>query len=201
MRVNGNKVITAGMNKVISAMISVLLAQTIVLAAEQNYRFVEKMKFPAGPEVVVVAEGEFEPRSIGSYSVRVYSGANPEYPLDDYIAGIVLPRDGVIARMQFQDLDGDGIAEIIVIIRSTGSGGYLSADAFSYGNKSLKLLVSVLRLAKGADPIPALTEEIRKKSRESSARPRVLRFSGRVLARLAGCANEPVSGYAAAQTH
>ena len=169
--------IIEGMNKVTSAVISVLLAETIALAAEPTYRFVEKMKFPAGAEIVVVAEGEFEPRSIGSYSVRVYSGANPEYPVDDYLAGIVLPRDGMIARVQFQDLDGDGIAEILVIIRSTGSGGYLSADAFRYGNKSLKLWVSVSGLAKDADPIPALTEEIRKKSRESSARPRVLRFS------------------------
>jgi hypothetical protein len=142
-------------------MIVVALAGKIVLAAEHGFRFVEKTKFPDAPEILVVAEGDFEPRSIGSYSVRIYSGANPDFPVDEYVIGVIRPRDGVIERVQFQDL-GRGVPETIVIIRSAGSRGYLSADAFSYAGKSLKLVASVAGLARDADPIPALIQEIKK---------------------------------------
>jgi len=47
----------------------------------------------------VVAEGEGEPRSIGSYSIRLYGSANPDFPLDDFIAGVVVPRDGSVERL------------------------------------------------------------------------------------------------------
>src|SRR5262245_21657751 len=110
-------------------MIVVALASKSALAAERDVRFIEKAKFPDAPEILVVAEGDFEPKSVGSYSVRVYSGANPDFPVDEYVAGVVRPRAGAIERVQFQDL-GRGVPEIIVIIRSAGSGGYLSADAF-----------------------------------------------------------------------
>jgi Periplasmic lysozyme inhibitor of I-type lysozyme len=150
-------------NTAVVSIIFVALAGKIVLAAEGDFRFVEKTKFPDAPEILVVAEGDFEPRSIGSYSIRIYSGANPDFPVDDYVAGVIRPRDGVIESVQFQDL-GRGVPEVIVIIRSAGSGGYLSADAFSYAKKSLKLVASVARLAKDADPIPALIQEIKKGS-------------------------------------
>jgi hypothetical protein len=64
---------------------------------------------------VVVAEGDFEARSIGSYSVRAYGAANPRFPFDDFIAGTVRPRDGTIDHIGFSDLDRDGSPEIVVI--------------------------------------------------------------------------------------
>jgi hypothetical protein len=55
-----------------------------------------------------------------------------------------------------QDLNGDGNEEIIIIIRSVGTGGYLSADAFQYQSKQLKLIANVTDLRKNADPIHEL---------------------------------------------
>ena len=43
--------------------------------------------------VYVVSEGDGEPRSTGSVAVRLYSGANPDYPLDQFLCGLILePR-------------------------------------------------------------------------------------------------------------
>jgi hypothetical protein len=49
----------------------------------------------------------------------------------------------------------------VVIIRSVGSGGYLSADAFRYQSGSLEWILSVLDLDKEADPIQALRAKAR----------------------------------------
>ncbi len=104
---------------------------------------------------VVVAEGDLEPRSIGSYSVRIYR-ADSEFPTDDFLSGTVRSRDGSIEKVVIQDINGDGAEEIIIIIRSAGTGGYLSADAFQYGSKKLKLIANVTDLKKNADPINEL---------------------------------------------
>jgi hypothetical protein len=55
-------------------------------------------------------------------------------------------------------LDGDDNTEIIVVIRSVGSGGYLSADAFRFRG-SLEWVVSVSDLEKEGDPIQALRDK------------------------------------------
>ena len=149
---------------IVSTILAPFLTMQIALAAEQDHRFARKFQFPAGREIAVVAEGEFEPRSIGSYSVRTYSGVNPKFPFDDFITGMIRPRNGAVENVRFHDFDGDGRAEIIVIIRSAGSGSYLSADAFAYADKSLKLLASVSDLPNDADPIPVLAEKVSKDS-------------------------------------
>ena len=154
------------MTKIYFCALALLLSTKILLAEEQGQRFVKRIRFPDAKEFVVIAEGEFEPRSIGSYSVRIYSGLNPDFPLDDYVDGLVKSRDGAIEQVQFHDFDGDGRAEIVVIIRSPGSGGYLSADLFAYAKKSLKLVASLSGLPKNADLFRALTEELKKRSRQ-----------------------------------
>lgn len=121
---------------------------------EQSGRYVKQHKFSTGL-TVVVAEGDFEPRSIGSYSLRIYN-ANPEYPTDDYLSGTIRSRDGSIEKVKIQDLDKDGTEEIIIIIRSAGSGGYLSADAFNYQSKKFNLIASVTDLPNNTDPIQEL---------------------------------------------
>ncbi len=146
-------------------MVVFILVTEVVFAAGEDHRFVMNLKFPAGQSVAVVGEGDFEPRSIGSYSVRIYSGSNPDFPFDKYVTGLIRPRDGFIEDVTFYDLDGDGMAEILVIIRSAGSGGYLSADAFRYASKSLTLLASVSGLPKDTDPISALRTDLRSGSR------------------------------------
>jgi hypothetical protein len=91
----------------------------------------------------VVAEGDFEPRSIGSYSVRLYSGENPQRPTDDFLAGVIHERDGSIEKVVLADVDGNGRDEIVVIVRNAGTGSYLSAHAFAIEKKRLVLRASV----------------------------------------------------------
>ena len=71
---------------------------------------------------------------------------------------MIRPRQGVIERVSLERVDGDAI-EIMVVIRSVGTGGYLSADAFQYRARSLVWIASVSGLDKGADPSVALREK------------------------------------------
>lgn len=80
-------------------------------------RFVKQCRLPTG-QVAIVAEGDLEPRSVGSYTVRIYSHRQPEFPADDFICGIVQPRSGTVEQVMFADLDLDGLNEIIVTIRA-----------------------------------------------------------------------------------
>jgi hypothetical protein len=136
-----------------------LLAATTT-AAPGAERFVESLRPPSG-QSVVVAEGDLEPRSLGSYSLRLYSARNPEFPLDDFLSGVIRPRDGTIARVLLEDLDGDQKPEVLVVKQGAGSGGHLSADAFRVGRDSLSWLASVAGLDPGRDPAKALRTKLR----------------------------------------
>jgi hypothetical protein len=107
-------------------------------------------------ELVVIHEGLGEPRSIGSYSLRVYSVSSQKYPYDNFIAGIILPREGVVDLVEKYDLDKDGGDEIIVIVRSVGTGNYISVTAIKYEGHSLKVLSGLDGLTKDVDPIKSL---------------------------------------------
>ncbi len=146
------------------------LVASTALDADETTRRIRKAVGPEASTIAVVAEGDFEPRSIGSYSLRTYAGIDPRFPYDRFIAGIVRPRDGVVESVKFADLDSDGSSEIVVIIRSVGSGGYLSADAFELRNKAPTLLGTVAGLAHDADLIRALEVELKECS-ESPAVP------------------------------
>jgi hypothetical protein len=61
--------------------------------------------------------------------------------------------------VRFDIIDGDDRPEIVVITRSVGSGGYLSADAWRYRDGSLEWVLSVSDLDKGADPIQVLRDK------------------------------------------
>ena len=52
-------------------------------------------------------------------------------------------------------------ADLIVMMRSAGSGGYLTADAFRYHDSSLELIASVAGLYKTADVIQVLREKLK----------------------------------------
>ena len=141
--------------KTIIAVLETFLISGIFLLAAETDRFVQKIKLRTG-QAVVVAEGDFEPRSMGSYSVRLYSGENPQFPTDDFLAGVIHERDGSIEKVVLADVDGDGRDEIVVIVRCAGTGGYLSAHAFAIDKKKLVLRASVAGLAAEADPVSAL---------------------------------------------
>ena len=126
---------------------------------------------------MIVAEGRFEPRSTGSYSLRVYAGTHPRFPYDDFVTGTVRSRDGTIEDVRFFDLDDDGLLDIVVVMRSAGTGGYLAADGFGLRGRVLTLLGSVSGLPKDADPIAALKVQLANRAEpraasETEQRPR-----------------------------
>lgn len=126
-----------------------------VWRAESGPRFVQKLALPGG-FVAVVAEGDFEARSIGSYSVRVYTNESAQ-PGDDttfFAAGLVRERDGTVEKVLLADI-GAG-PSLVVTMRSAGSGGYLSADAYTIGKGTIALRASVAGLPADADPVAAL---------------------------------------------
>jgi PliI/PliC-like inhibitor of I-type lysozyme/VCBS repeat protein len=150
------------MTKVALTVFLLVLSATILFAAEADHRFVQFFHFPGSMEVVVVvAEGDLEPRSIGSYNLRIYKKRSGKFPTDEFIAGIVRPRNGTIEAVQFADVDGDGRPDVAVLMRSAGSGGYLAADAFRYSHRSLELIGSVAGLGKAADVIAALRDQLK----------------------------------------
>lgn len=145
----------------IIGVLGTLLISAVSLDAAAADRFVQKITLRSGQNAVV-AEGEFEPRSTGSYSVRLYSGENPQFPTDNFQAGVIHERDGSVEHVVLADVDGDGRDELVVIIRSAGTGSYLSAHALAIGKKSIVLRASVAGLAPDADPVSALKKAKRR---------------------------------------
>jgi hypothetical protein len=120
---------------------------------------------PGTAWVAVAAEGDGEPRSIGSYTLRVYSPAGDGGPRDRFVAGAIRPRDGTVEAIRFADLDRDGTPEIVVMLRSAGSGGYLSADAYRLRGGVPRYAASVEGLPRDDDPIRALSARLAPRGR------------------------------------
>lgn len=137
------------MTRRISIVWLLMFAASAAVAAAD--RFVQKLALPDG-QAVVVAEGDLEARSIGTYTVRLYSSDDTTR----YLSGVIAVRDGSIESIRLADLDGRG-EQLVVIVRSAGSGGYLSAQAFSFEGKRIEARSHVENLAKDADPVAALT--------------------------------------------
>jgi hypothetical protein len=133
------------------------------LGKDNSDRYAKQHKLPSG-QLVVIAEGDFEPRSIGSYSVRVYSNEQPQYPTDSFLCGLIRQRNGTIEKVVFADIDKDGVPEIIVTIRSVGTGSYLSADAFTFKDKQLIEVATVDDLPKDADCVTELIKTMKRSS-------------------------------------
>jgi hypothetical protein len=132
----------------------VLLIAASVDAVAQD-RFVSKLKLPTG-ETIVVAEGDLEARSLGSFSVRLYEAAAAADETTFFISGLVRARDGAVEKVVLADVDGDQRQEIVVIARSAGTGNYLSAQAFAVAGDKLSFRAAVEGLAPDADPVAAL---------------------------------------------
>jgi hypothetical protein len=135
------------------------LAPLFTHAAE--HRFVQQLPLPDNRSTIQVAEGDNEPRSTGSYSIRLYGGSNPDFPLDDFVTGQIYPRDGTVERLLNTDANGDGIGEVVVVMRSAGSGGYLSVDLFSWQNRQLKRILSLSDLPPKTDVLREVKRVIR----------------------------------------
>jgi Periplasmic lysozyme inhibitor of I-type lysozyme len=130
-------------------------------------RVVKRLRFDERL-AVVVAEGDFEPRSIGSYSVRVYrvdTAARPDDETSFFAFGAVRPRDGALERVwRAEALRIDGAPALVVTTRSAGSGDRLSADAFELTSQRIRLRASVAGLGRNVDPLPALARRLRRAS-------------------------------------
>ena len=125
-------------------------------AADDAPRFVARERLPSGA-TLVLAEGDFEARSLGSFSLRLYAAA--ETPADAttfFSDGLVHARDGSLEKLLLADVDGDSAPEVIVTARSAGSGSYLAAYAFAVSKDKLRALTAVEGLAPDANPVPAL---------------------------------------------
>jgi hypothetical protein len=133
-------------------------------AQEAGQRRVERVALPDGA-LLVVAEGDLEPRSIGSYAVRLYAAGDPAFPTDRFVAGVIRARDGTVERAELQDLDGDRRPELVVVMRAAGTGGYLSADAFGVGARRIAWRAGVAGLSADADPLPALRAKLNRGAR------------------------------------
>ena len=132
-----------------------------VWRGEPAARFVQKIVLATG-QTAVVAEGDFEARSIGSYSVRIYS-TSKERPQDEtrfFSSGVIRRRDGTVEKVFLADLDNDGPPSLVVAIRSAGSGGYLSTDAYTIGIDTVVMRASVSGLAANADAVAALKSSL-----------------------------------------
>lgn len=127
-----------------------------VMPAMASDRFVTSMKLPSG-QTTVVAEGEFEARSIGSFTVRLYQSAQTGDETTFFTNGLVRARDGVIEKVLLGDINNDEQPEIIVIIRSVGTGSYLSAYAFSISKEEQLFQIAMVEgLQPEADPVAIL---------------------------------------------
>lgn len=112
---------------------------------------------------VVVAEGEFEPRSIGSYSLHLY--AREQTPVSEdvglFLSGVVRQREGVLEQVLIAPLEAAEAPSVIVTMRSVGSGSYLSADAFKVVGNALVLHASIASAPADTDLIKALQASLR----------------------------------------
>ena len=141
--------------RVLASAMALLLAASGHAAAQE--RFVSRLRLPTGT-TAVVAEGDFEARSIGSFSVRLYEAAAAPDETTFFTSGLVRARDGTVEKVILADVDGDRQQEIIVVVRSAGSGSYLSAHAFAVAKDQLRFHAVVDGLPADADPVAALRQ-------------------------------------------
>jgi Periplasmic lysozyme inhibitor of I-type lysozyme len=151
--------------------IAMLLLFAASVDAVAQDRFVSKLRLPTG-KTIVVAEGDLEARSMGSFSVRLYEAAAAEDETTFFISGLVHARDGVVEKVMLADVDGDqGQEEIVVIARSAGTGNYLSAQAFAVAGDKLSLRAAVEGLAADADPVAALRKSSKQQEYPAARQP------------------------------
>lgn len=148
-------------SKVVAGLL--IAACSLVATAQPSDRFVQKVALP-GHYTAVIAEGDLEARSIGSYSVRIYSseGAQPGDDTTFFTSGVVRARDGAVEKAFIAQLDKGGPPRLVVTIRSAGSGSYLSVDAFAFDNGKVALRASAEGLPPDADPVASLRSKGRR---------------------------------------
>ncbi|WP_429017820.1 PliI family lysozyme inhibitor of I-type lysozyme [Aeromonas veronii] len=137
-------------------MMAGLLTLPLAAQAQSEEGFSKQLTLTSG-QVIRVAQGAGEPASIGSYDVRLYSGQNAQFPLDEFQDGKVMARNGFIRELKLVDLNGDKQPELVVIIESAGSGSYQDADAYTVSPQGeLEIFNQVKELEPKEDVVKAL---------------------------------------------
>ncbi len=138
-----------------------LLPWGVAVGAATADRFTQTVPLTKGL-VAVVAEGDLEARSMGSYTVRAYFDAEARAGNENtfYAAGLVRPRDGTVRSVSTLALPGRPRPLLMVVMQSAGSGGYLSAEAFAVEPRAVRLLASVRDLAPAEDPATHLRRRL-----------------------------------------
>lgn len=141
--------------------VTLLLSGAVAVTAASTERFTQKVPLAQGL-VAVVAEGDLEARSIGSYSLRAYydEQASPGNETTFYTAGLVRPRDGTVRSAGPLAMPGRPRPLLMVVMQSAGSGGYLSAEAFAVEPRAVRLLARVSDLAPADDPAAHLRQRL-----------------------------------------
>jgi len=129
----------------------------MILAAESG-RFIKILTLPS-EQTVAIAEGESEARSLGSYSIRLYQPAGAGDQTTFFTHGLIRSRDGFIENVVLEDIDLDAKPEVIVLIRSVGTGGYQSGHAFSFDEHHLVEIMLVNGLPADADVLQVLRSQ------------------------------------------
>ena len=97
-------------------------------------RFVGRVALRDG-FVCVVAEGDLEPRSIGTFAVRAYR----DLDVGDYVAGVITPRNGFVKAAYRPSRDPAGSDEIVVEVETAGSGRYVETLIFDFDARARSL--------------------------------------------------------------
>jgi hypothetical protein len=146
------------------------------LFSSRNRRSISEKIWISKELTAVVAEGDFEPRSIGSFTLRFYRADDGEakrgLDADDFAGGILRERDGQIEKVELLDLDGDSTNELIISARSAGSGGYLSGFAVGLMGKNVEVLAQDLGMLQDADVASELRKILQEKSKKQERESR-----------------------------
>ena len=146
-------------------MVTLTSCGTSVLESTGQHTIRLQKEIKLQPDVIaVLSEASLEPRSIGSYSLRIYRVLETRFPYNNYVAGTIELRNGSIKTFKGQDINGDGKKEIIVITESAGTGSYLDASAFEFDGESLNIIASVLDQQPNTDMVQLLIANYQKTS-------------------------------------
>lgn len=127
----------------------------------KKVRLGNEIVFPWGEGLqVVIEEGRSEPRSLGSYSVRLYQTTDEDNDRDFFITGLIFARDGFLKHAELVDIDDDQQEDLVVIFESAGSGSYLTAHAWRFLDDKLSSIAIVEGLSPGSNVQAALTAQI-----------------------------------------
>jgi hypothetical protein len=138
----------------------ILFLTSLSAMADEGNRFIKSFRVSTNL-CLIVSEGEKEWRSQGSYTVRLNEWVDDKrLPAGAFISGLVRPRDGILEKVFFIDVDGDGKKDVIVTIRIVGTGAYQSADAFKIQGQDLTFLAHVQDLLPTANVVTALKKQI-----------------------------------------